>query len=237
MIKGSYALITGATKGIGRSIAHALAKAGCHLVVSARTEKDLKALKNALLSSFPQVKIEYVVADCKEQSQVARLASRAEEFFPEINILVNNVGMFRPGGFLEEEEQALTDHLAINVLCTHYLAVYFGRKMCAKGSGHVFNIGSIAGKKPFAKAASYSVTKFAVHGLTAVLRQEFGAHGVKVTEVIPGSTYTSSWEGVAIPEEKFVAADDIAKAVITCLTLSAGANVDEIVVRPLDENI
>jgi len=237
MIKGSYALITGATKGIGRSIANALAKVGCHLILSARTEKDLRALKDDLLSSFPRVKIEYVVADCKEQLQVRHLASRAADLFPEINILVNNVGMFKPGGFLEEEEQALTEHLAVNLLCTHYLAVFFGRKMCAKGRGHVFNIGSIAGKTPFVKAASYSVTKFAVHGLTAILRQEFGIHGVKVTEIIPGSTYTSSWEGVAIPEEKFVAADDIAKAVITCLTLSAGANVDEIVVRPLDEKV
>lgn len=236
MIKGSYALITGATKGIGLRIAHALAAEGCHLLLTARTEQALLDLQKELRSLFP-IEVAYVVADCGDSLQVKELARRTLEVFPQIDILVNNVGMFAPGGFLEEAEDAFAAQWAVNVSCTHYLSVFFGRKMCARGAGYVFNIGSVAGKRPFVKAASYSVTKYAVHGLTAILRQEFGPFGVKVTEIIPGSTYTSSWEGVAIPEEKFVAAGDIARILINCLKLSVGANVDEIVVRPLDEDI
>ncbi|MFC0317770.1 MULTISPECIES: SDR family oxidoreductase [Olivibacter] len=231
------ALITGATKGIGKSIACALAKEGFDILLSARTENDLLTLQSALESRYPDQRFYYQVADCKDQQQVKALALQTDAFFSHLDVLVNNVGLFVPGGFLEESPESLADHLAVNVLCTHYLAVYFGRKMCQRKSGHVFNVGSVAGKSPFVKAASYSVTKYAVHGLTAILRQELGTYGVKVTEIIPGSTYTSSWEGVDIPSEKFVAAEDIADAVVTCLKMSKGANVDEIVIRPLDLEI
>jgi len=237
MMRENYALITGATKGIGRSIAYALAREGYHLMLVARTENDLQALTVALRSDFPTIEIDYTVTDCKDHEQVKRLAAITAERFPAIHILINNVGLFIPGGFLEEKEEALADHWAVNVHCTYYLSVYFGKKMCARGDGHIFNIGSIAGKIPFAKAASYSVTKYAVHGLTAVLRQEFGTYGVRVTEIIPGSTFTSSWAGTSIPEEKFVAADDIAAAIIQCLKMHTGTNVDEIIIRPLDLDV
>ena len=237
MMRKNYALITGATKGIGRSIAYILAKEGYHLMLAARTENDLQDLVSTLRSDFPVIEIDYAVTDCKDHEQVKRLAAITLERFPAIHVLINNVGLFVPGGLLEEEAGALADHWAVNVHCTHYLSVYFGRKMCSRGDGHIFNIGSIAGKIPFAKAASYSVTKYAVHGLTAVLRQEFGAYGVKVTEIIPGSTYTSSWTGTTIPEEKFVAADDIATAILQCLKMHAGTNVDEIIIRPLDLDV
>ncbi|QNL51458.1 SDR family oxidoreductase [Olivibacter sp. SDN3] len=232
-IKGRYALITGATRGIGRSITAMLAKEGCNLMIAARGEKDLKQLRNELINSYPECMIKYFVVDCGDQEQVKELAEAAANFSATIDILINNVGLFNPSSFLEESETTFADHMAVNVFCTHYLSVFFGRKMCKKKAGHIFNVGSVAGKMPFAKAASYSVTKYAVHGLTTVLRQEFGAYGVKVTEIIPGSTYTSSWEGIAIPEERFVAVDDIAASVRACLQMSAGANVDEIVIRPV----
>lgn len=231
------ALITGATKGIGRSITYALAKEGYDIFLSARTEDDLKALQTDLLAQYPKQSFYYHVTDCKELEQVKQLAQRTDQHFPHLDVLVNNVGLFLPGSFLEERADALADQLAVNVICTHYLAVFFGRKMASRKEGHLFNIGSVAGKAPFVKAASYSVTKYAVHGLTAILRQELGNYGVKVTEIIPGSTYTSSWEGLDIPEEKFVASNDIADAVIACLKMTQGANVDEILIRPLDLEI
>lgn len=232
-IKGRYALITGATKGIGRRITGMLAKEGCHLMIAARGEHDLKQLRNELIALYPENKIAYFVVDCGDQEQVKALAEATTNFSPTIDLLINNVGMFIPSSFLEESEDALASQMAVNVFCMHYLSVFFGRKMCEKKDGHIFNVGSVAGKMPFAKAASYSVTKYAVHGLTVVLRQEFGPHGVKVTEIIPGSTYTPSWQGVTIPAERFVAAEDIAASVRACLHMSKGANVDEIMIRPV----
>lgn len=232
-IRGRNVLITGATKGIGKSIAYALAKEGCNLMLSARTLAALSTLQKELSLLYPTIQIQYMETDCSDMEQVKNLASKTVSHFSQVDILVNNVGLFIPSGFLEEASESFTDHMAVNVFCMHYLSVYFGKSMCKRGSGHVFNVGSVAGKSPFAKAASYSVTKYAVHGLTSVLRQEFGPYGVKVTEIIPGSTFTSSWEGVTIPEERFVAAADIAQAVVACLTMTKGANVDEIVITPL----
>jgi len=236
-IQGRNVLITGATKGIGKSIAYALAKEGCNLMLSARTAQALADLQKELSSSHPAIQIQYMATDCGDMNQVKKLAAEALAHFNQIDILVNNVGVFIPSGFLDEAADSFANHMAVNVSCMHYLSVYFGKEMCKRGSGHVFNVGSIAGKLPFVKAASYSVTKYAVHGLTSVLREEFGPYGVKVTEIIPGSTFTSSWEGVTIPEERFVAATDIAQAVIACLNMSKGANVDEIVITPLHRDV
>jgi len=230
-------LITGATKGIGKSIAHALAKEGCNLMLSARTAHVLSDLQKELSSLYPTIQIQYMATDCGNMDQVKRLAAETLSHFNQIDILVNNVGLFIPSGFLDEAADSFANHMAVNVSCMHYLSVYFGKGMCKRGSGHVFNVGSVAGKSPFVKAAAYSVTKYAVHGLTSVLRQEFGPYGVKVTEIIPGSTFTSSWEGVTIPEERFVAATDIAQAVVACLNMSKGANVDEIVITPLYRDV
>ena len=104
-------------------------------------------------------------------------------------------------------------------------------------AGHIINICSSASITPVNEAGSYTVTKFALLGLTKVLRQELMQHNVKVTAIIPGSTLTNSWAGTSIPENRFIAAEDIANAVMYCLSVSSGANVDEIIINPLSGNI
>jgi short-subunit dehydrogenase len=104
-------------------------------------------------------------------------------------------------------------------------------------SGYIINICSIAALSPVAEAGSYTVTKFALHGLTKVLRLELMRHNVKVTAILPGSTLTSYWEGTTLPEDCFVAAEDIANAVMYCLNTKGGANPDEIVISPLSGQI
>src|SRR5690606_23562417 len=115
------------------------------------------------------------------------------------------------------------------------LSRHFGKKMRNRGKGHIFNISSIASRKPVAEAGPYTVTRYALAGLTAVLRMELGAYGVKVTEIIPGQTLTASWEGLVVDKNRFVAAKDIAEAVRVCLCMSGGANIDEMVVKPVTE--
>jgi len=232
-LKGKHALITGATRGIGRGIAFMLAKAGCHLMLAARTEEALRDLAEILSTQYPDIIVRYKVIDASQREQVKQLAEYTSAIFPVLFILVNNVGLFKPGNLLGEAQDALETHMSVNVYCPHYLSVFFGQKMVEAGEGHIFNVGSVAGKKSVPTAASYSVTKYALHGLTDVLRQELGPYGVKVTELIPGSTFTSSWEGTDIPEEQFVGVNDIAQALWVCLQMSKGANVDEIIIRPV----
>src|SRR5699024_2239447 len=147
-------------------------------------------------------------------------------------VLGNNVGVYKRIALFDEEPNTLQDHMQVNLNGPHFLSSYFGKTMLKAGKGHIFNITSIASREPVAAAAAYTITKYALAGLTKVLREELRDSGVKVTEIIPGSTLTSSWEGTTIPAEEFVLPEDIAKVIINCLSLSSGANIEEVIVRP-----
>jgi short-subunit dehydrogenase len=109
--------------------------------------------------------------------------------------------------------------------------------MKKQSSGYIFNICSIASLKPVPSASSYSISKAALLSLTRALRDSLMAFGIKVTAIIPGATLTDSWSGTSLPAERFVSADDVAATVIACLQMSAGANVDEIIIRPQEGEI
>ncbi|MGI4751775.1 MAG: SDR family NAD(P)-dependent oxidoreductase [Janthinobacterium lividum] len=225
------ALITGATKGIGLAIAKALAKNDINLAICARNEQDLSSVKEALLQISPEIKVFTCVADCSMREEVLRFAAEAERELQSIQIIVNNAGLFLPGSILEEPEDHLQKQLDLNLMASYELYRYFGKKLMAARTGHIFNICSVASKNVVVNAGSYSVTKFAQLGLNHIMREEMKAHQVKVTAILPGSTLTNSWAGTNIPTEKFVMPEDVAEAVINCLNMSAGANIDELIIQ------
>lgn len=225
------ALITGATKGIGLAIAKALAKESINLAICSRNSEDLRSVKTALLQSNPAIKVFTCVADCSIKDEVLRFAAQAEQELQSIQILVNNAGLFLPANILDEDENALQKQLDLNLMAGYELYRYFGKKLMAARSGHIFNICSVASKQVVVNAGSYSVTKFAQLGLNHIMREEMKAHQVKVTAILPGSTLTDSWAGITVPPEKFVLPEDVAAALVNCLKMSAGANVDELIIR------
>lgn len=225
------ALITGATKGIGLAIAQALAQQGISLAICSRNDQDLWAVKEALLHINPNIKVFTRVADCSLREDVLAFAAKAERELQSIQIIINNAGLFLPGSILDEDENALQKQLDLNVFPAYHLYRYFGKKLMAAGGGHIFNICSIASKNVVVNAGSYSVTKFALFGLNHIMREEMKAYQVKVTAILPGSTLTNSWAGTTVPPEKFVLPEDVAAAVINCLKMSAGANVDELIIQ------
>lgn len=229
------ALITGASKGIGRAIAQQLAAEDYNLVLSARSLSDLDALKTELKALYPHINVYTVAADCDKLDDVKYLASVTNDHFPVLDVLVNNVGLFIPVNLLDEAEDTLSRQMNVNVYAAHYLSVFFGKKMRARKSGHIFNMCSVAGVKPLVNSGSYSVTKFALMGLTKVLREELMEHDVKVTAVLPGAVLTDSWlgHGITWDKDRFVAPEDIASAMMNCLNMTVGANVDEITISPL----
>ena len=95
-----------------------------------------------------------------------------------------------------------------------------------------FTTGSIAGIQAYANGGSYSISKFALLGFTKALREEMKPHGVRVTSILAGATYTSSWEGVELPVERFMKAEDIADAIYAAHALSPNTVVEEIILRP-----
>jgi len=231
------ALITGATKGMGRSIAIAFAKEGINLAVCSRNESDLVKFKQELQQINPKIKVFTQLADGSIKEQLLKFAGAAEQELGFISILVNNLGMFDPASILEESENAFDKQLNINLMPAYHLYRYFGKSMMAAREGHIFTICSVAALNPIAEAGTYSVTKFALLGLSRVMRLEMMPHNVKVTAVIPGSTLTNSWEGTTIEKDKFVLPEDIASAIVNVYKMSPGANVDELTIKPVGGQI
>lgn len=231
------AIITGATKGMGRSIAIAFAKEGINLAVCSRNEKDLDDFKKELLLINPQIKIITQLADGSIKEQLLQFARTAEQQLGFISIIVNNLGMFAPSSILDEDENAFDKQLNTNLMPAYHLYRYFGKAMMAARDGHIFTTCSVAAINPIAEAGTYSVTKFALLGLSKVMRLEMQPYGVKVTTVIPGSTLTDSWKDAVVDQDKFVMPDDVASAIVNCYKMSAGANVDEIIIRPVGGQI
>lgn len=233
VINGKSALITGASKGMGRAIALAFAKEGYDLALCARNLEGLQELESEIQKESPSVEIFLKECDFSVSKEVEQLATWVETHFPVLDVLVNNVGIYERVTLLKEGPAVLGNHMQVNLYTPHFLCNYFGQIMRDAGKGHIFNITSIASREPVPAAGAYTVTKFALTGLTKVLREELRKFGVKVTEIIPGSTLTSSWDGTDIPPEEFVLPEDIAKVILTCLSLSSGANIEEVVIRPI----
>jgi len=224
------AIITGATKGIGKAIAIALAKSGYDIIACARNAAELESFEREI-KGFG-VDVLAIKADCSKKEEVLAFLAKATVFAPKVDVLVNNVGVFNPGSLLDEADEVFELQQQTNVNAAYYLSKNIGKMMREQGFGHIFNICSVASKMPVENAGSYSVTKAAMLSLNYVLRRELAPHQVKVTAIIPGSTYTASWEGTSLDQAKFVQPEDVAKAVITILDLSDGANVDELTITP-----
>ncbi|KQC00353.1 SDR family oxidoreductase [Pedobacter sp. Hv1] len=229
------AVITGATKGIGRAIALKLASHGYNLALCARTEKDLEVLKEEL--AHANVKVFTMVADCSNKTAVLAFCKFASSSFDQVDVLVNNAGVFLPGSLLDEPDEAFEKQQRLNVYSAYYFSKHFGKMMRELRSGHIFNICSIASVQTIDNAGSYSVTKAAMYSLNNVLRKELAQYNVKVTAILPGSTLTASWEGTHLPPEQFVQPEDIANSLYSILNLSSGVNVDELILKPLNFNL
>jgi len=227
------ALITGATKGMGRSIAIAFAKEGISVAICSRNEKDLADFKQELMGVNSNISVFTQVADGSVKEQLLQFAAAAEKELGAISIIVNNLGTFEPVSILDESEDTFGKQLNTNLMPAYHLYRYFGKKLMKAQQGHIFTICSVAALEPIPAAGAYSVTKFALLGLSKIMRQEMQPHNVKVTAVIPGSTLTDSWKDAVADKNKFVLPEDVASAIVNIYKMSAGANVDEIIIRPV----
>jgi 3-oxoacyl-[acyl-carrier protein] reductase len=227
------AIITGATKGMGRAIVMELAANNYNITFCARDEKEVQALLDDLRRNYPDLRFFGMRADMEESSEVSRFAEFAEASFGRVDVLLNNAGLYIPSELMKEDERCLERQMQVNVFAPHFLAKFFAAKMIGQGKGHIINICSIASLEPVIRAGSYSVSKMALLGLSKALREELRPAGVKVTAVLPGSTLTDSWSGTNLPSDWFILSEDIAKSIMNCLQMSSGANIDEIIIRPL----
>jgi NAD(P)-dependent dehydrogenase (short-subunit alcohol dehydrogenase family) len=226
------ALITGSTKGMGRSIAISFANEGLNVAICSRNEQELLKFKDELQNMNPDIKVFAQVTDGSNKAQLLQFATAAEKELGFIDVVVNSLGSFAPASILDEGDDVFTSQLNTNLMPAYELYRHFGKTMRAARIGHFFNICSVASLNPIASAGAYSVTKYALLGLTKIMRFEMQEHGVKVTAVIPGSTLTDSWKDAVVDKDTMVLPEDIASAIINIYNMSTGANVDEIIIKP-----
>lgn len=229
------ALVTGATKGMGRAIALSLAEAGYDLLLAARSSADLDHMAKAITEQHPDRQVDTCACDLATDAGCARLLDRAKP--RGVAVLVNNLGIYLPSTVLAETEEDFMRQWQTNYVTPHRLARGIAQEMVSRGRGHIINITSIAARTPVVAAGTYSVTKAALRSLTHVLREELRTHGIRVTEIVPGSTKTASWSGTDLPDDRFVMPSDVAQAVQLALAVSDGASIDEVVVTPKQGNI
>ena len=128
------AIITAATKGMGRAIAIAFAKEGVNLAICARNGDDLSAFKKELAGINPGIRVFTSVTDCSIKQQVLDFAAAAENDLGPISVIVNNAGMYTYSSILDDDDDAFQKHVAINLGAAYELYRYFGKKMIASPS-------------------------------------------------------------------------------------------------------
>lgn len=225
------AVVTGGTRGIGRAIAEKFAKNEFDIVISARNETDLAATKQSIEAQYG-VKCHVFQADLAIKAQAIAFAEFIKSLAQAIGMLTNNAGTFIPGNVYEEADGVLEQLIETNLYSAYHLTRGLTPTMIEQGSGHIFNMCSVASLKAYPNGGSYSISKFALLGFSKVLREEMKDYGVKVTSIMPGAVYTDSWAGAGIPEERFMTVADIAETIWSAYCLSKNAVIDDIVLRP-----
>jgi 3-hydroxy acid dehydrogenase/malonic semialdehyde reductase len=241
-VKDKVVFITGASAGIGRSCARAFAAEGAKILMCARRADRLKAFASELKKEFG-VPVNYFALDVRDQAAVEKAVAGLAKDWRAIEVLVNNAGLSR--GLTKLHEGLLSDWeemIDTNVKGLLYVSRAIIPGMVERGSGHVINIGSIAGQEVYPGGNVYCATKFAVRALTKGLRLDLNGTPVRVSEVAPGLVETefsivrfhgdSERAGKVYQGLTPLLPDDIADAVVWCATRPPHVNISEVVVMP-----
>lgn len=234
------ALITGASAGIGEATARSLASAGFDLILTARRKERLDALASELGVEHG-ITISTEVLDVRDRESVAAFIASISD--RKVDVLVNNAGL--AAGFSPLHEGSIDDWeqmIDTNIKGLLYITRGIAPLMVRQGSGHIINIGSIAGREVYPSGNVYCATKHAVHALSEGLRKELFDKGIKVTNIAPGLVETEfsmvRFKGDAdrastvYADMEPLTAHDIADCVLFCLTRPAHVNIADMLVLP-----
>lgn len=182
------ALVTGASRGIGREIALALADAGADVAVTARSQDDLQDVASEIDASGRQSLV--VSCDVTNSGQVASLAEAVIDGFGRIDILVNNAGGAGTHKFLDHPDDLWQHMLDLNLTSVYYVSKAFAPYMVEQKWGRIINIASTAAKTASKYIAAYAASKHGVLGLTRALAVELVDHNITVNAICPGYVET-----------------------------------------------
>ncbi len=226
MAKQKSIAISGASKGIGLSIAARFHKEGWKVLISARGAYDLYMAEQA----YPGLKT--FACDMGLREGVKSFADFILGESGPPDVLVNNAGVFLPGAISDEEDGVFEQMIAVNLASAYHLSRGLLPGMKERGSGTILNMCSTASLKAYPNGGSYGISKHGLLGFSRCLREEMKGFGIRVISVLPGATYTASWENSGQKEERMMPPEDIAELVWASINLSDRSVVEEILLRP-----
>lgn len=244
-LRGKTVLVTGASAGIGLSVATEFARAGCRLILVARRQTRLEELARKLESEHGAACLCLPVDLLDRTATLAALEGLGPSWSC-VDILVNNAGMVRGldplyAGRLEDWDEILDTNVKALLTVTRWTLPH----MLERGSGHVINLGSISGYETYPGGAVYCASKFAVRALTHGLKMDLLGTPIRVTSIDPGLVetefslvrYRGDVERARLPYRglKPLGGDDIAEAVVWCATRPAHVNILNVVILPTDQ--
>lgn len=226
-------VITGATKGIGRAIVDILASEGCDLALCARTQEDLRQLQEQLAGLPNSGRVFVRQVDVRNRAVLTHFAEEVLKFFGQVDVLINNAGNFKPGRIQDEPEGVFDLVMQTNLESAYFLTRALLPAMIRRQSGHIINMCSVASVRDFANGGSYAISKHALHGFGKTLREEVREYGIRVTNILPGATWTDSWAGADFPEDRLMDAASVAQMVLAAIRLAPNAVMEELIIRPV----
>lgn len=239
------ALITGATSGIGEATALLLAKNNYNIIITGRREEKLDLLKKKITAETTS-KVFALNFDIRSLPENEAAVHSLPKEWQNIDVLINNAGL--AAGFNSIQEGVIDDWermIDTNIKGILYITRLISPKMIERGSGHIINISSVAGKETYPLGNVYCATKHAVQSLTKGMRIDLLKHGIKVSSVSPGAVDTE-FSLVRFSGDKDRAkqvykgftplnAQDIADTVLFILTRPKHVNIDDVLIMPTDQ--
>ncbi|WP_404298556.1 SDR family oxidoreductase [Halomonas sp.] len=237
-INGKVVIITGASSGLGEATAHRLAKGGAKLVLGARREERLEALRDAIVEQGGEAI--YRVTDVTDREQVEALATAAKEAYGRIDVLVNNAGVMPLSPLDQLKVDEWEQMIDVNIKGVLYGVAAVLPTMREQHAGHIINLSSVAGHVVFPSAAVYCATKYAVKAISEGIRQE-GGEEIRSTNISPGAVATELTTTISDSDtaknvnelyEMAIDADAIARAITYAIEQPADVDVNELIIRP-----
>lgn len=244
-LRDKVAIITGASSGIGEATARRLAESGARVVLAARRVERLEALAADIERREGTALV--APTDVTDERSVQRLARTALDAFGRIDILINNAGIMPLSPISKLRVEEWDRMIDVNIKGVLYCIAATLPTMLEQGSGHIINVSSVAGRRPFPSGTVYSATKFAVRAISQGLRLELSPiNGIRVTDIEPGVVATELTHHITDNEtanrfqemwaEKTpLESIDIAETILFVLSRPDHVNVNEILVRPTDQ--
>ncbi len=231
LLKGKIAVVTGASRGIGRAICKALADEGAVIAATARSRPELESLKQEIEDRGGMAEV--IPADIALEEDVAGFFSRIEADCGVPDVLVNNAGLGVYGRLESFSAEDFDRVIAVNLRGTFLCCREAVRRMIPRKSGYIINISSVVGFKGYPNQSVYTAAKHGVMGLTKSLAVESQEHGIRVSAILPGGVDTEMVRSARpdLDPSILMQPGDIAQAVLYLLSLSGKAAVDELYIR------